>query len=106
MPGAAHHTRWRRAGTAAGRAIPGNLHDRLSSCYHVACFNLESLSFSISIECRPRLQAGASIDIASTGKPARQARFSRFVALPGHWPERRTFVRTGIRRLHHAAHSS
>jgi hypothetical protein len=101
---AAHHTRASRAGTAAGRATPSNLHDRLSSCYHVACFNLESLSFSISIECRPRLQAGASIDIASTDPPDR--RFSRFVALPGHLPERRTFVRTGIRRLHHAAHSS
>ncbi|MFW2274548.1 hypothetical protein ACNR9P_23465, partial [Burkholderia orbicola] len=44
-PRAADHTRAGSPGCPARRAIPGNLHDRPSSCYHVACFNIQSLSF-------------------------------------------------------------
>jgi hypothetical protein len=89
-PRAADHTGAERAGTPAPRGIPGNLHDRLSSCYHVACFNIQSLSIRFREKSVRALRAGASTGIASTGKPARQARFSRFVAPPGQLPERRT----------------
>jgi hypothetical protein len=85
---AANPARDYAAGSPPDQGFPPNLHDHPSSCYHVACFNIQFPSF-ISVAAPPGLsRSGRSVRHIEHKRALRVARFvsTPFVGIAGRAP--------------------